>query len=291
MANVREIVNRRESVNNIHKITKTMEMIATSRFKKAHDAALGSKAYSEGIAGLAAALAGGSAQVDHPLLRANNGSGRTMLLVLTSNRGLCGGYNSNVMSRARKEIARLTEAGQEIELRVSGKKGIGQFKFLQESMAQKYADFDEKIPDSRLRELADEFMDLYCRREVDAVQVVYMKFVSTAKYYANTLAVLPLGGVERESGEPTTNLDEYIFSPDAQEILAELLPETVRIMIVQCFRDAAAGEQAARMQAMKAATDNADQMITDLTKKLNRARRTQITSELLDIQGGVEALA
>lgn len=292
MANAREIVKRRKSVSNICKITRTMEMIATARFKKAFDTSVGARPYTEKIAQLVTSLAGGSGQIDHPLLQVNTQSNRTVLLVLTSNRGLCGGYNSNIIRMASGQIQQLKQAGRQIDLRASGKKAIQYFKFTGQHVDAAYTGFDNKTTYADVEAMADEFIDLYTKKEIDAVSVIYTRFISSAKFNPEILNLLPLASLEQDQSKAASeiNIEDYIFSPSAEEILRSLIPTTVRTRLFQCFTDAIVSEQVARMRAMKAATDNADQMIRALSRQHNRARQTQITSELLDILGGVEAL-
>jgi F-type H+-transporting ATPase subunit gamma len=269
-----------------------MEMIATARFKKAHIRAVGAKPYTEKISQLVAALGGGEDCVEHPLLRKNEDVNRTVLLVLTSNRGLCGGYNSNVIRMASHQIKLLGDAEREIDLRVSGKKGMGSLRFMGHKINIGYTEFDEKTTYETVESLADEYIDLYSRGEIDAVRVVYTKFVSSARHYAEVMHLLPLGGLgeEQEEEKASSQVEEYIFSPGAEEILNELIPTMVRTELFQCFIDAIVSEQVARMNAMRAATDNAEQMIRALARQYNRVRQNNITSDLLDVVGGAEAL-
>ncbi|MFC1781970.1 ATP synthase F1 subunit gamma [Planctomycetota bacterium] len=298
MATTREIVKRRKSVSNIRKITKTMEMIATARFKKAHDRAVGARPYTEKITQLVATLAAGAQDADdqtakHPLLRLNTKSHCTVLLVLTSNRGLCGGYNSSVIRLALQQIQALTDDGQQLDLRISGKKGLAALTYKGHIPSGSYTDFDDKTTYAAVEELADEFINLYTKEEIDAVQVVYTRFVSSARHYADLLNLLPLSGLgaeETEQEAPKTDISFYDFYPSVDKILEDLIPTMVRTRLFQCFTEAIVSEQVARMNAMKAATDNAEQMIEALTRQYNRARQSQITGELLDILGGAEAL-
>ncbi|MBN1846816.1 MAG: ATP synthase F1 subunit gamma [Sedimentisphaerales bacterium] len=299
MATTREIVKRRRSVGNIRKITKTMEMIATAKFRKALNRAVGSKPYTQKITELASALAAGLAdQTSHPLLQRHSESNRVVLLALTSNRGLCGGYNGNVIRLTGQQIRMLRDEQTEIDLRVSGKKGIYALRFMGHSIQQQYTHFEDKVTFAQVADLAEELMDLYCRKQIDGVRVVFTRFVSSARHYADVLNLLPIqpaapaAQTPESAGHPTggLNIEEYLFSPPAREILDELIPITVKTELFQCVMDSVVSEQVARMSAMKAATDNAQQMIQALTRQYNRARQSQITSELLDILGGVEAL-
>ncbi len=239
MASAREIIKRRKSVSNICKITRTMEMIATARFKKAHDRAVGARPYTEKIAHLVSTLSAGGGSLDHPLLRENDESGQTVLLVLTSNRGLCGGYNGNVMRMATKEIKQIESEGQQPELRASGKKAAQYFKFIEQPAHAEYSHFDDKTTYAQVEELADELIGLYTRKEIDGVRVVYTRFISAAKFHPETLSLLPLTQLEPEQIEPAgkAGAEDFIFSPSAQEILSELIPTTVRTRLFQCFID------------------------------------------------------
>lgn len=291
MANKREIINRRNTVSNIRKITKTMEMIATARFKKSYDRAVGSRPYTERIAQLTSALSSAGGPIEHPLLQQNDES-KTVLLVLTSNRGLCGGYNGNILREASDQIDQLERQKKDFDLRVSGKKGIGFFRFAGRESSASYTGFDEKLTYADTERLADEFMKLYEGRQIDSVRVVYTKFVSISRLQPEVLTLLPLGEIAGSGADQAAGLgtDQYIFSPSAAEILRQLIPATVRTALFQCFLDAVLTEQIARMRAMKAATDNAQKMIRALTQQYNRVRQTQITGELLDILGGAEVL-
>jgi len=296
MANRRDIVKRRKSVTNIHKITRTMEMIATAKFKKAMDQATGTKPYSEKIAELVSSLSAGGDDASHPLLQENIESNKTLLLVLTSNRGLCGGYNGNINRMLSSQIAEIRDEGKELELRVSGKKGISYCRFVGEEMAKSYTHFDDKTAYADVEIVADELIDLYTARKIDTVRVVYTNFETVSRHYAHVIDLLPLASLSdsasgaNPSAETPGHNENYIFSPSAEQILDALIPTMVRMRLFQCFTDSIVSEQVARMTAMKAATDNAEQVIKSLGQQYNRARQSQITNELLDIMGGVEAL-
>jgi len=293
MATTREIVKRRRSVANIRKITKTMEMIATAKFRRALNRAVGAKPYTEKIVELVFTLTAASEQAVHPLLGENTESNRVVLLVLTSNRGLCGGYNGNIIRQANLQIQEFKDNKTELDLWVSGKKGISALRYVGHEISHRYTDFDDKITIAQVEELADELMDLYRNKQIDGVRVVFMRFISSARHYAAVLNLLPVRSLtEEETDEetPDIRIADYLFSPTAEEILDELIPITVQTELYQCFMDAVVSEQVARMRAMKAATDNAQKMIQGLTQQYNRARQSQITGELLDIMGGAEAL-
>ena len=297
MAQSREIIKRRKSVANIRKITKTMEMIATAKFKRTYDRAMGSRVYHDELCGLFNRLQRGSEPPDHPLLRENAGAKRVLLFVLTSNRGYCGGYNGNILRMAMQKERQLKRRSNEVVFHVSGKKGIQYFKFVGKAIEAGYTQYDDNTRFEDVSSLADRFMDMYAGGTVGAVRVVYMHFESGSRYRPEILELLPL----RDESDETDESDEpsapdgvspanYIVKPSVEGIVDELVPMLVRVKCYRCFLDAAVSEQVARMAAMKAATDNADKMLKMLRQQYNRARQTQITSELLDIMGGVEAL-
>jgi len=293
MAKARAIIKRRKAVQNIRKVTRTMQLIATARFQGSVNRATGSKPYTEQLTRLVRQLSRDHGDLVHPLLRANTESKRSRLLVLTSNRGLCGGYNAAVLRSANGRTRAGESAGDTVDLHVYGKKGISYFRFLGREMARTDAQFDHKPEFADLEPIATEMIEAYERREVDSVHVSYMEFVSAGVQRAQTVQLLPIEPLEREDdglAPPAAFPVPYEFTPAADVLLGELLPETVKIRLFQCFMEAAVSEQAARMVAMKAATDAAGDMISTLTQQYNRARQGQITLDLLDIVTGAEVL-
>ncbi len=287
MANRRILVKRRKAARNIRKITRTMQLIATARFQAAYNRATAGRPYTDKLAELAARLVGAAAGIEHPLMRAPEGARGRILLVLTSNRGLCGGYNANVLRAASAEL----ERGDEIAVHMVGKKGVNFFRFTGREVASQIMEIGDAPRFEDVEPLANRLIDSFLAGEIAALDVAYMKFHSAGKQTPVVERVLPLAPVA--SGEAGREGAEtlYEFTPSPREILDELLPATVRVRIFQCFTDAAVSEQVARMVAMKAATDAAGDMIKRLTRQYNRARQTQITMELLDIVGGANALA
>ena len=293
MANAKTIVKRRKAVTNIEKITRTMQLIATAKFQKALNRATATQPYTEKLTELVAQLSAQVTDVNHPLLRSEPVSGRSGVLVLTSNRGLCGGYNGRLLEAGLNHL-RASEKDLEIELDVSGKKGISYFRFVGREIRKSYTHLEDKVRFDEVEVLADEFIDRFAREELDSVYVVYMNFQSVARQVPTVIELLPMQAQAEESaGGPAGGEGgvQYDFSPDPEALLAELLPAAVRTRLFQCFTDAAVSEQIARMVAMKAATDAASDMIKILTRTYNRARQTQITMELLDIIGGSEAVS
>lgn len=294
MANARHIVKRRKAVTNIRKITKTMQLIATARFQQAFNRAMATKPYTKKITQLVAELSqAAEGQLEHPLMKKNE-SDKDVVLVLTSSRGLCGGYNASVL---RKSIEHLNNAtGRDHEIHVVGKKGIAYFKFIGRKIAQGITSIDDRPRFEQVEPIATELMERYAAGEIGNVYVVYMKFISTGRQVPEVMHLLPLtneaAGVDGpKPGRVGPAADiQYDFSPAPAELLKNLLPQTVKVRLYQCFTDMAVSEQVARMVAMKAATDAAGDMIKSLSRQYNRARQTQITMELLDIVGGAESL-
>ncbi len=294
MAKARAILKRLKAVKNIRKITRTMELIATARFKRAMDRATESEAYTRKISELVADLSQAGGEIDHPLLKVHETRENRILLVLTSNRGLCGGYNASVLRLVQREIIDARETGENLTLEVSGKRGLSFMKFKRFDVDRKYTHFEDKPTFEEVDELAQRYIDDYCAGKLDALDVAYVRFESASRQTAVIETLLPLGKVAGELGEEaeaggSTNV-QYEFMPSPQEILEEVLPAAFKARLLKCFLDSAVSEQIARMVAMKGATENAGEMIGDLSQTYNRARQSQITSELSEIIGGAAAL-
>ncbi|HEX9730742.1 MAG TPA: ATP synthase F1 subunit gamma [Thermoanaerobaculia bacterium] len=290
MANRRVLVKRRKSVQNIRKITRTMQLIATARFQAAHQRAVATKPYSEKLAELVADLSRAAGATDHPLLRgAREGAGeRSALVVITSNRGLCGGYNANVL---RAAVEHLESSSAPVDVHMVGKKGASYFRFLGREVAARTTDVDDKPRFDQVEPIANALIERFEAGAIDAVNVAYMKFYSTSRQRPEVVRLLPLSATVAEAVAAPARTVDYEFSPDPKTLLDALLPASVRMRLFQCFTDATVSEQVSRMVAMKAATDAAGDMIKNLTRQYNRARQTHITMELLDIVGGANAIA
>ena len=296
MANLRLLVKRRKAIRNIRKITKTMELIATARFKKALDRATEADAYTRKIAELASDLTKTAGDVTHPLLSVRAETKKTLFLVLTANRGLCGGYNGGVLRAAMGQIRELRAANAAFDLEVSGKRGQAYFKFQQVPVSAGYTHFEEKPQFDEVDVLAQKFIDLYTSGAVDKVVVVYQKFYGIAKQLPTVETLLPLSAVTVETTKKGTAPAavgpkvDYEFYPDAAGILNELVPVAFKVRLFKCFLDAAVGEQIARRVAMKAATENAGDLIKEVSRLYNRTRQANITKEISELIAGSEAL-
>ncbi|MGN6370524.1 MAG: ATP synthase F1 subunit gamma [Phycisphaerae bacterium] len=296
MARARIIIKRRKAVRNIKKITKVMQMIATSRYQKAFKRAVGTKPYVKKIGELVAsavqAVRGSGAAVEHPLMKEPAAGGKIAVLVISSTRGLCGGYNGNVLRLANATLKELEASGKGTELHVAGKKGVAYFRFQRREIVQNYGAIGDNPKFTEIEKIAEHFMTAYTEGKISGLKIVYMRFISAGQQRPHVMDVLPLSNLAgaEGAGEPQAAAVPYEFMPNAEALLDELIPTTVKISIFQAFIEAAVSEQIARMVAMKAATDNADKMGKKLTQDYNRARQSQITSELSELMGGVEAL-
>jgi len=299
MANRRVLVKRRKSVRSIRKITRTMQLIATARFQAAYNRAVATKPYAEKLAELVADIAR-AASIEHPLLETHGDVERSALVVLTSQRGLAGGYNANVLRAAIGHLEAEEKKGVATDVQMIGKKGVAFFRFLRRPMAEQRTDLADVPRFDQVEPIANELMARFARGEIASAHVAYMRFYSAGQQKPEVVQLLPLA---QAAAPPAPSTDaaaaktaagkriEYEFSPGPRELLDELLPAVVRMRLFQAFTDAAVSEQIARMVAMKAATDAAGDMIKALTCEYNRARQTQITMELLDIVGGANALS
>lgn len=295
MAKARAIIKRLKAVRNVRKITRTMELVATARFKKAMDRATQAAAYTKKMAEIVADLAGtlqAAAEqggFTHPLLQQRETEKKSILLVLTSNRGLCAGYNGSIIRLAQQRVQAATAANVELDLEVSGKRGINFCRFRKLPMAQSYTQFEDKPTFDDVDPLAQRYIEAFVSGQIDRLDVAYTRFESMSKQKAVIETLLPIGKLPTADAGQKSNV-EYEFLPSPAEILEEIVPASFKARLFKCFLDAAVSEQIARMVAMKSATENADEMIRTIRGQYNRARQSQITSELSEIIGGAAAL-
>jgi F-type H+-transporting ATPase subunit gamma len=297
MAKTRAIVKRRKAIRNIRKITRTMELIATARFKKALDRAVEAEPFTRKIGELAADLSASATDVQHPLLVKHESVKNSLLLVICSNRGLCGGYNAAILRTAMGRLRELQAEGVTVHVELSGKRAIAYFRFQGIAAEQTYTHFEDKPAFDEVEVLANRYIEGYIKGNLDRVEVCYMKFLNASRQAAVVETLLPL---DASSPTPSAGTSasaagakkqvEYEFLPSAKDILEEILPVSFKIRLFKCFLDAAVSEQIARRVAMKAATENAGDMIKTLTRQYNRARQAQITKEIAEVIGGAEAL-
>jgi len=292
MAQLREIKKRMGAVKTIQRITKTMQMIATAKFTASLTRAKNSRAYTDTIRGLVSKVAAQAGDTSHPLLeQSDRGAGKELVLVLSSDRGLCGAYNSNVLRAAGKAIAESRAAGKEVLVDASGRKAVAFFKYQKQELSARHA-VGDRPQYAAVEEIAQGYIDRFIAGEFASVKVVYMRFISTARQRPEVMQLLPLTlpKADAAAGATAGTQSNFEFSPSAPELLDELLPRSVKVSLFQAFLDAVVSENVMRMVAMKAATDNAGGLGRTLKRSYNRARQARITTELTEIVAGVEAL-
>jgi F-type H+-transporting ATPase subunit gamma len=291
MASTRALVKRRKAVRNIRKITRTMELIATARFKKALDRASQAEAYTRKITELAADLSSSATEVSHPLLQTREEVHNAVLLVIGSNRGLCGGYNAGILREANQRLRQLRTEATTLHLELSGKRPIAFFRYQGIRADHIYTQFEDRPRFEEVEEIANRYIEGFIRGQIDRVEVAYMKFLNAARQVPVVETLLPLSqSAPGDARQPPRKPVEYEFLPSANDILQELLPVSFKVRLFKCFLDAAVSEQIARRVTMKQATENADEMIKTLTRQYNRARQAQITKEIAEVIGGAAAL-
>ena len=338
-AQLRVLRRRIRAVQSTKKITKAMELIATSRIARAQARVEASRPYAQEITKVLTALADAAGTLDNPLLIEREHPTRAAMLVVTSDRGLCGAYNANLLRAAEELQALLREEGKSVRLYVIGRKGLGYYKFRERPIEQYWTGFSDQPSYSNAADAGDALVRSFLAgadddggspgqdgvEGVDELHIVYTEFRSMLTQTPRVRRIAPLeveyvaddaagddAAGEDTAGEDTAGHDTaaapgldaripqrrqdvppplYEFEPDAEELLSHLLPKYINTRIYAALLEAAASEQAARRQAMKAATDNATELISDLTREANQARQATITQEISEIVGGAEALA
>jgi F-type H+-transporting ATPase subunit gamma len=292
MAQIREIKKRMVAVGTIKRITKTMQMIATAKFTAAMQRAQATRPYTETIRQLVEEVAQAAGDVQHPLIDGPaEPVGRERLLVISSDRGLCGAYNANVLRKGLDHVRALKSKNVSCDVEVSGKKAVGFFRFQKIELADRHLIGDKPAYEA-VNAIATRLIDSFTLGEYDAVRVAYMRYESNARQIPELLQLLPMRPAADEGadeGDKRANAN-YDFSPSSAELLADLLPATVKSQLFQAFNDAVVSEQIMRMIAMKAATENASDLGKTLNRDFNRARQAQITTELSEIIAGTAAL-
>jgi F-type H+-transporting ATPase subunit gamma len=301
-AQLRVLRRRIRSAGSIKKITKAQELIATSRISRAQARVAAARPYNEQITRVVTALADESA-LDHPLLVARENPQRAGVLVVTSDRGLCGGYNANVLRTAESLLARLREEGREPVLYVIGRKGENFYRFRQREITASWTGFSERPDYADAQRVTGTLVAAFMAGSEVAVEGTYADgrlgvdelHMSHTEFYSmlsQTPAAKRIAPMEIEySSEPDGQQTEFEFEPDPEELFRALLPKYLATRVFSGLLEAAASESASRSRAMKSASDNADDLIRDLTLEANRARQDQITQEITEIASGVEALA
>jgi F-type H+-transporting ATPase subunit gamma len=288
MAKGRELKGRIRSVQNTRKITRTMEMVATSKLKRAQDRVAAARPYAEQLGDVIQRLLTPELATRYPLLRQPEQVRRAAVLLLTSNRGLAGGFNANLIREARSLVRDLRGRGVETEMHIAGKKGISFFRFQGENLRAAVSDVGDRPSAADAERLVNVLMDEFTAGTLDAVYVVYAKFNSALSTPPTTLQLLPVPSPA--AGERGGGGVDYILEPSADEILGRILPLYVRNGVYRALVETSAAEQGARRTAMKNATDNAGEILEALTRTYNRIRQAAITQEIAEIVGGAAAL-
>ncbi|GAA3574287.1 F0F1 ATP synthase subunit gamma [Amycolatopsis ultiminotia] len=301
-AQLRELRSRIKATKSIGKITKAMELIATARITKARAKVAASRPYADEITKVLSALAGAAANLDHPMLVERPNPKRAAVLVVTSDKGQCGGYNANVLKATEELLALLRSEGKEPEVYVTGGKGLGYYRFRGREVAGSWTGFSDQPSYVDAVEAGETLVSSFLSGTpagepgstggVDEVHVVYTEFVSmlTQRPTARRVAPLEVEYSEGEQEKPAGLLPSYEFEPSADKLLAALLPKYINTRLYAAFLESAASELAARRTAMKAASDNANELVNTLTREANQARQAQITQEISEIVGGANAL-
>jgi len=292
MAKSRQLRGRIRSVRNTRKITRTMELVSTSKLKRAQDRVIAARPYAEALRATIADLLTPDLAESFPLLRvprplAKGGPRRAAVVLLTSNRGLCGSFNANLIKEARRRIEQLEASGYTVDLHAIGKKGAGFFKYTGRKLASERIDIGDRPTPDHAAQIAGPLIAAYESGELASVDLVQARFQSALSTPPTTVRVLP---VEAGAGGSGREQPYYILEPSGEAILAELLPLYVRNMFYRGLVETAASEHGARRTAMKNATDNAGELIELLTRTYNRQRQAQITQEIAEIVGGAAAL-
>jgi F-type H+-transporting ATPase subunit gamma len=285
MAKGRELKTRIKSVENTRKITRTLEMVATSKMKRTQDRVAAARPYAEALRDVISTLYSPDLAEQFPLLRQPAKIRKAAVVLLTSNRGLAGAFNANLIKEARATLARLEGEGTEVELHVIGRKGAGYFRYLGRTLATNRADITDRPSPADAAGVVDDLMARFGRRELDAVYAIYPNFKSVLSAPPATVQILPV--TPPTAGGPVR---DYILAPDPQTILGELLPLYVRNAMYRALVEMTAAFYASQRTAMKNATDNASDMLKILGRTYNRARQATITQEIAEIVGGAAAL-
>jgi len=280
-----DVKRRIKSVENTRQITRTMELVATSKLKRATDRVRSARPYADALHEIVSGLYSPALSDQYPILRRPDEVKRAAVLLLTANRGLCGGFNSNLIKQALRLMDDLRGRGIETELHVAGKKGVAYFRFRGEPMLSERIDISDHPTVEDAESLVGPIRDRFENGDIDAVYLVSSKFRSAVSTPPHTRELLPI------EGDPdASSADSYILSPSADMLLERILPAYIRNAVYTALVENAAAEQGSRRTAMKSATDNAGDVLEHLTRTYNRARQAQITQEIAEIVGGSIAL-
>jgi F-type H+-transporting ATPase subunit gamma len=285
MATLKAIRKRIGSIRNTQQITKAMKMVAAAKLRRAQEAVVQARPYAEKMSDLLKNLAARVSSEAHPLLTVREEK-HIYLLLLTSDRGLCGGYNANLI-RTAESFIRGQGAGKEIHLTLVGRKGADYFRRRRAEIADRYINVLATPVEEMAAEITQKMIGRLVNGETDAVYILYSRFRSALSQVPTVEKLLPVAPSEQMGGEQLT---EYLFEPGVEALLSSLLHKVIEVALFRALLEGAASEHGARMTAMDSATTNASKMIGSLTLQMNRARQASITRELMEIVGTAEAL-
>jgi F-type H+-transporting ATPase subunit gamma len=296
MASIRQIFLRRKAIDSIARMTRTLEMISSARYRAYSSRWALAGAYRDALARIAYLLATAPTPLEHPLLR-ENASGRSAIIAVGSRKGLCGSYNTEIFRLVDVHVQQAKARGRQLDIYVPRSRLEGILTYHGVTPTEVYTDLDEMPTDLQIRNIADPFVDRYMSGELDSLGIVYMRFYSASSQQAQTLTILPMHELVDDLTTRSQaiwpwdlSFEDFLMSPGADALVETLARMLVHYSVQSCLVDAAMSEHLARMIAMRNATDNAEDMIKQLTTDYNRARQTQITSELLDIVSGMGTL-
>ncbi|WP_250498845.1 F0F1 ATP synthase subunit gamma [Caballeronia sp. GAWG1-5s-s] len=294
MAGMKEIRGKIKSVQNTRKITKAMEMVAASKMRRAQERMRSARPYADRVRAIAAHMSAANPEYRHPFMVKNDGAKAAGLILVTTDKGLCGGMNTNILRASLNRIKELDQSGVTIEASAIGGKGLGFLNRLRARVVSQVTQLGDTPHLEKLIGAIKVQLDLYSEGKVNAVYLAYTRFVNTMKQEPVIEQLLPLSiddlhKQESEAETPKTSWD-YIYEPDAQTVVDDLLVRYVEALVYQAVAENMASEQSARMVAMKAASDNAKSVINELQLVYNKSRQAAITKELSEIVGGAAAV-
>jgi F-type H+-transporting ATPase subunit gamma len=295
MANLKDIRNRIDSVENTKKITRAMKMVATAKLRRAEERVEAARPYARKLRRLIANLAGRVSEDAHPLLEQRDLTEKVLIFVVSTNRGLCGSFNANLFRAVRDYIEQLKVANSDVEVAIMGDKAGVHYKRQKTEIAHAYDDIIDDVTYAKARTAAHDGIDGFLSGKYDHVYVAFNEFISAIQYEQRIEQMLPLSiealtDTDEQDQAESEGASEYLYEPNEAELLSDLLPRHLEVQMFQALLESGAAEQAARMTAMDNATENAEEMIEELTLEFNRARQAAITTEIMEIVSGSEAM-
>ena len=298
MQDIKELRNRIKSVSGMGKIIKAMEMVASSKIRKAQNRIFESRPFLEKLEDFIAELSGFPGARDNPLIKEHDNFESVIILGITADRGLCGSYNTSIIKLINQKIKEYELAGRKVKLSIIGTKGKNHFKYMGRPLNMVYENLSDYPKFLDAREIANDLISDYLSDGVDKVEIIYTKFVNAADQQPIIKQILPVPlsklrekiSTQEEDAKTTESIVDFIFEPSAETVLLSLVSEYIYTIIYDALLESTASETGSRMTAMRSASDSSDEMVKDLTRKYHRARQQQITIEISEIASGAEAL-